>query len=450
MTAQVLDAIRKVAIVGGNGTMGSGLMSMIALAQLEQQYKTGERFTKWQTRLVDLPETERRMPLTLERVERSARSWAKRHADWLYEVFANDASIKDNGTLKDRVGRDVRRLITTSTSLVGTEDATMFIDASFEDPDVKIPLLREMQKRNPSAPKVVISSSIPTRLLDERAGLEGNIINLHVFSPPERNSFLEFVEYGGTLTDVVTLGDGLAELWRKKVVKVRDEAGFGGNAEYMREILLGEQLVKGLKDQGKSEAEALFRVDFITRNYLMRPFGIFGLNDLVGLKTCQNIMRIITQYGQLLTEELHSNHIDNYLEAGLEGGVRGKGLFTYDHDGNQTGIYDLEQGRYVMFEETDWHAAALAELKDEMPLMDSEDIPASMNRLDATRNQSTDLAKKFLIGAANIVDKLVNASIVGSPAEYDKGVRDMTNMLKWGFAHKYGPNEYSALLGGGE
>ena len=82
--------------------------------------------------------------------------------------------------------------------------------------------------------------------------------------------------------------------------------------------------------------EAVYTVNRVSQDYLVRPMGIFQLIDYVGLDVCQCILGVMN--ARLPAQALHSALLDRLLEQGVKGGQH--------HDGSQKdGFLHYEQGR---------------------------------------------------------------------------------------------------------
>ena len=124
---------------------------------------------------------------------------------------------------------------------------------------------------------------------------------------------------------------------RKTVVRSRDRAGFIGNGHFMRDLLHAIGEVERLAAK-MPFAEAIYTVNRVSQDFLVRPMGIFQLIDYVGLDVCQCILGVMD--ARLPGQGLHSPLIDRLLAAGVKGGQH--------HDGSQKdGFLRYEQGKPI-------------------------------------------------------------------------------------------------------
>ena len=71
-----------------------------------------------------------------------------------------------------------------------------------------------------------------------------------------------------------------------------DVAGFIGNGHFMRDALHGIAEVERLAPE-LGFAEAVYVVNKVSQDFLIRPMGIFQLIDYVGIDVCQFILKVM-------------------------------------------------------------------------------------------------------------------------------------------------------------
>ena len=71
-----------------------------------------------------------------------------------------------------------------------------------------------------------------------------------------------------------------------------DVAGFIGNGHFMRDALHGVAEVERLAAEC-GFVEAVYMVNRVSQDFLVRPMGIFQLIDYVGLDVCQCILGVM-------------------------------------------------------------------------------------------------------------------------------------------------------------
>jgi len=119
------------------------------------------------------------------------------------------------------------------------------------------------------------------------------------------------------------------------VVPSRDVAGFIGNGHFMRDMLHGMAEVERLGRE-MPFPQAVYCVNRVSQDFLVRPMAIFQLSDYVGLDVCQCILKVMDP--RLPGEGLKSPLLERMLSLGVKGGQ--------DHDGSQKdGLLSYEKGR---------------------------------------------------------------------------------------------------------
>jgi len=159
-------------------------------------------------------------------------------------------------------------------------------------------------------------------LLDKEAGLGGRLIGFHFYNPPAVQRLLELITAPGTQPALVADAHQIAKDLKKKVVPANDIAGFIGNGHFIRDGLHGIAELERLAPQHGFPG-AVYMVNRITQDWLIRPMGIFQLIDYVGIDVFQCILGVMDRF--ITTEDLHSDLIDELMERGVKGGQNADG-----------------------------------------------------------------------------------------------------------------------------
>jgi 3-hydroxyacyl-CoA dehydrogenase len=127
-----------------------------------------------------------------------------------------------------------------------------------------------------------------------------------------------------------------------------DFAGFIGNGHFMRDGLHGIHEATRLTAE-LGYAQAIYAINKVTQDYLIRPMGIFQLIDYVGVEVCQYIMGVMNPY--LENEDLHSDLLDKMVAQGITGGQYASGAqkdgFLKYEKGRPVAIWDVDAQKYV-------------------------------------------------------------------------------------------------------
>lgn len=441
--------LENVAVLGAAGKMGSGIALLLAqeMARLKTAAGCEECFV---LHLVDVDQTALTDLLSYLRAQLT--KLAEKSIVALREAYADREDLVENGEIIAAHVDQALSVCRPTTSLDAIEGSKLVFEAIIEDEKVKLDVLKKVDRLCPDAYYLTNTSSIPIGVIDRGVPLNGRIIGYHFYNPPAVQKLLELISPEGVEPELVELGQELATRLRKKVFMANDIAGFIGNGHFMRDILHATSEVKRLaKDHG--ETGAIYMMNRVSQEFLVRPMGIFQLIDYVGIDVCRFIMRVMTEHieGETLQDDL----LDRMAETGVMGGQRADGSqkdgFLKYEKGRPAGIYDLEKKDYIMFAEGDW-AAKLDEKLGPLPeghagwralLMDpkkDEKLASYFRNLAESDTLGAELAKRYLVRSKEIGEKLVEDGVANS-------VDDVNGVMMNGFYHLYGPiNEHVDLM----
>lgn len=445
-----LDArLRNVAVLGAAGKMGSGIALLLAqeMARLKVAAGCDECYV---LHLVDVNETALTGLLSYLRAQLT--KLGEKSIVQLRAAYADRADLVENGEIIEAFVEDGLSVCRPTTSLNAIAGSTLVFEAIIEDKKVKLEVLKKIDALCPDAYYLTNTSSIPIGVINEGVPLKGRIIGYHFYNPPAVQKLLELITPAGVKPELVELGQELAKRLRKKVFLANDIAGFIGNGHFMRDILHATSEVRRLKSEF-GETEAVYMMNRVSQEFLVRPMGIFQLCDYVGVDVCRFIMGVMTEHieGETLKDDL----LDRMAAAGIMGGQNSDGSqkngFLYYEKGRPAGIYSLERGGYVMFADDDWAKKLDAKLgvlpEGHSPwralLMDAgkdEKLAAYFRNLATSDTPGASLARTYLVRAREIGEKLVADGVANS-------VDDVNGVMTNGFYHLYGPiNEHVDLM----
>jgi hypothetical protein len=217
----------------------------------------------------------------------------------------------------------------------------------------------------------------------------------------------------------------------------------------MRDALHG---IKTMEELSKSMpyTEAVYAVNKIAQEYLVRPMGIFQLIDYVGIDVVSFIMKVMNPY--MKDEDLHSDLLDRLMESGVRGGqyssgAQKDGFFKYEK-GRIVGIYDTDKKAYVTGDDfmkivgdvnsrlgempdstVAWKSTLRMKNKDEV-------LGKFFDDLKQSETMGARLAVAYGKRSNEIGKKLVADGVAGND-------EDVNTVMLTGFFHAYGPiNEY--------
>jgi len=425
----VEEAFQSIAVLGAAGKMGRG----IALLLLQEIAFIDEA-------VLILVETNSTCFSALKKYLRSQlKKFAERHINALREKYEVRLDLIDNEQIIEAFVAQAMDRIRTVISLEECSGATLIFEAIAEDPEIKGEAFRKLSFiASHEACYFTNTSSIPIHVLQEKSALEKKIIGFHFYNPPFVQQLVELIIPENSDPALRELALKIAKRLKKIVVFSKDVAGFIGNGHFIREISEACQLVRELEEI-MPLTEAIYTVDYLTREFMLRPMGIFQLIDYVGLDICKRIQEIMTTY--LTTGPFTDELIDTMIENGAKGGqssegMQKDGIFRYVK-GQPIEVYDYKTKSYT---------AASADKLGPLPPGHvswkslSRDVERQSKILNYFKNlweESTlgaELSRRFLAKSRSIAHLLVDSDIAQS-------IKDVDIVLQKGFFHLYGVEE---------
>ena len=439
------EKLQNVAVLGAGGKMGSGILLLTALEMVSLKLKPENRDKTFTLHAVDV--SYKNLDDLIKYIRTQALKRAEKGIVGLREAYADREDLIENEQVIRQYVQDVVDVIKPTTHMELASEASVVFEAVNENPELKVKLLKQIDQNSTSQPWFFTNtSSIPIQRLNEEAGLEGRIIGFHFYNPPAVQKLVEMIAADQTLPELKKFAEQYAGALKKTVVHASDVAGFIGNGHFMRDALFGIQEAERLSKE-KGFAQALYQMDKVTRDFLIRPMGIFQLIDYVGIDVVRFILEVMNPYFD--DENLHSDLLDKIYNMGVTGGqhpggAQKDGFLKYEK-GKPVAAFDLEKKDYVDFD--DFSAKEDDELgelpkgwvpwkkmiKKKSREDELKDYFAGLRQLNT---QGKDLAFRFGKNSKQIGEKLVNQGVAQSAS-------DVNTVLTTGFFHAYGPvNSY--------
>jgi len=439
------ERLENVTVLGAAGKMGSGILLLTALEMADLSLKPENKNRQFVLNAVDV--SPQALSGLMKFLKAQVVKAAEKKAVSLRKVYEDRADLIENQDIIDQYVFDVMNIVRPTVKLESAYDSTLVFEAIKEDPEVKVKVLSQVDKNNKKSPWYFTNtSSIPIHQLDEKVGLGGRIIGFHFYNPPAVQRLVELIRAKNTLSEIVEFAQQYAKNLKKTIVPANDFAGFIGNGHFMRDGLHG--IAEALRlSEGMPFVEAVYMINKVSQDFLVRPMGIFQLIDYVGVDVCQYIMSVMNPY--LPDEDLHSDVLDRYISLGVLGGQFADGSqkdgFLKYEKGRPAGIYDPEKKAYVPFSE--FQAGCdekLGPLPQGAPAWktvvgspDKDDVfQKYFKELNGMKTLGAELAGRYgkrskQIGLKLVADKVANSE------------EDVNNVLLTGFYHAYGPiNNY--------
>lgn len=438
------EKLQNVAVLGAAGKMGSGILLLTALEMTNLSLKPENRDKTFALLAVDV--SYKNLNDLRKYIREQAQKKAEKGIVGLRQAYADREDLIENEQIIRQYVQDVVDIIVPTTSIEKAGEASVVFEAVNENPDLKLKLMNSIEKNSDGNTWYFTNtSSIPIHKLNEDAGLQGRIIGFHFYNPPAVQKLVEMIPADKTLSDLQDFAAQYASALKKVVVHSKDVAGFIGNGHFMRDALFGLQEATRLsKDKGW--AYALYQMDKVTRDFLVRPMGIFQLIDYVGVDVVRYILQVMNPWFE---EELHSDVLDKFYDKGITGGqhpggAQKDGFLKYEK-GKPVAAFDPDRNDYVSFDsfsrEADkelgdlpkgwnpWKKLIKMKKRDD----DLKDYFGNLHKMDTL---GSELALRFGKNSKAIGEKLLKQGIAQSAA-------DVNTVLTTGFFHAYGPiNSY--------
>jgi 3-hydroxyacyl-CoA dehydrogenase len=438
------NKLTNVAVLGAAGKMGSGIVLLTAIEMANLRIAEGKDPGEASLHAIDVS------PAALSGLMKYLRTQVLKSAEkmtvQLRKWYASNPNLIENEEVINQYVNDVLSLVKPTTRMEAAYEAYVVFEAVSENPDLKVKLFSSINQNNPNKPWFLTNtSSIPIGELDEKAGLDGNVIGFHFYNPPAIQKLMEIIPPKTVNPELAEFANQLAKNLKKVIVLSNDVAGFIGNGFFMRDILFAVQETQKLAEK-MPLAEAICALDKISRDYLIRPMGIFQLSDYVGVDVCLFIMGVMDKR---LDETLQCPLFEQFMEQGIKGGQfadgsQKDGIFRYEK-GRITGVYDLGSKKYIDIEPVavkvdaflgtmpaswqPWKNAIKNRSREGM-------LQQYFNELKQMNTPGAELAKAYARNANEIGRQLVADGVAHK-------TDDVNTVMMTGFFHAFGPvNDY--------
>lgn len=437
------ERLQNVSVLGAAGKMGSGILLLTAVEMADLSLKPENKGKSFVLNAIDVsPEG---LAGLMKYLREQVRKVAEKKTVWLRKMYADRDGLVENYEVIDEYIFDVMNVVRPSTTMDAAYNSSLVFEAVSENRGLKVKLLSQIDKNNKnSAWFFTNTSSVPINLIETEAGLEGRIIGFHFYNPPAVQKLVELITTGKTKKEVVDFAMNYAKNLNKIVVPSNDFAGFIGNGHFMRDALHGLKEAESLaKEKNIPLYKAIFMINKVTQDYLVRPMGIFQLIDYVGIDVVSFIMEVMNPHHA--GEDLHHSILDKMLEQGVKGGQYSSGAqkdgFLKYKGGKIEAIWDNHKQEYVELEkfqaECDemlgslpesavaWKSVVRAKNKEEL-------IAKFISDLKVLEDLGAKLAVKYGRQSKKIGEKLVSSKVAAN-------IDDVNTVMLTGFFHAYGP-----------
>ncbi len=437
------ERLQNVSVLGAAGKMGSGILLLTALEMADLSLKPENKDKSFVLNAIDVS------PAGLSGLMKYLRDQVRKAAEkktvWLRQMYADRDDLIENYDIIDEYIFDVLNIVRPVTNMEAAHQSNLVFEAVSENKDLKVKLLSGIDKNNPNKPWFFTNtSSVPINLIEKEAGLNGRILGFHFYNPPAIQRLVEVIITKNTGEEVLAFAHQYAKNLRKVVVPSNDFAGFIGNGHFMRDALHGIKEAEELAAENEFPLyKAIYMVNKVTQDYLVRPMGIFQLIDYVGIDVVQFILNVMNPF--VADEKLHSDLLDKLMLQGVKGGqmssgAQKDGFFKYK-GGRMTSIWDIHKQEYV---DIDKFREECDEMLGEMP-----DSQVAWKNIMRDKDKDAKLAAFFndlkeldALGAAIAIDYGKRSKEIGLKLVSDKvsdHIDHVNTVMLTGFYHAYGP-----------
>ncbi len=439
------ERLQNVSILGAAGKMGSGILLLTSVEMTNLSLKPENKGKIFVLNAIDL--SNQGLAELFPYIKEQVRKIAEKQIVRLRSAYEDRTDLIENSEIIDQYIFDVMNIIRPTTALEVAYRSGLIFEAVSENPDLKVKILSQIDQNNPNkAWYFTNTSSVPIHLIEEKANLKGRVLGFHFYNPPAVQKLVELITTENTEPILVDFAYGYAKGLGKIIVPSNDIAGFIGNGHFMRDGLHGLAEAEALT-VNYSWPEAVYMINKVTQDYLVRPMGIFQLMDYVGIDVMQFILNVMNPY--MPDENLHSKILDQFIGMGIKGGQMSSGAqkdgFLKYEKGKAVAAFDPNTKTYISFAEISekcdlalgqtpdgsvvWKSVLRMKNKDEV-LGNFFSTMKAMNSLGAL------LGTKYGSRSKAIGQKLVNDGVAANE-------NDVNTVMLTGFFHAFGPiNNY--------
>lgn len=439
------EHLQHVSVLGAAGKMGSGIVLLTAIEMADLSLKPENKGRRFVLNAIDLSDDG--LAGLMDYLRAQVLKIAEKKTVWLRQMYADRPDLIENGEIIEQYIQDVLRIVRPTTAMEAAYGSGLIFEAVSENKDLKIKILNQIDRNNSRLPWYFTNtSSVPIHFIEEGAGLRGRILGFHFYNPPAVQKLVELIETPHTLPEARQFALDYAKALKKVVVPSNDFAGFIGNGHFMRDALFGINAARNLTSQ-MPLPQAIYVVNKISQDYLVRPMGIFQLIDYVGIDVVQFIMQVMNPFHP--GEDLHSDLLDLMMSQGVRGGQFSSGAqkdgFLKYEKGAIVAVYNPDKQEYVPVDTfqasaSDWMGAmpmGFIPWKNAIKVADKDShFKTWFARVRQSNTLAANIAMEYGRNSDRIGRKLVHDGVACN-------TNDVNTVMLTGFFHAYGPvNEY--------
>jgi 3-hydroxyacyl-CoA dehydrogenase len=207
--------LENVSVIGAGGKMGSGIVLIVCREMLRLKLLPENQGKTYALKCIDLNES------ALEGLKTYLQKQLAKTAEKKIEkIKASYPDISEDEKVIEQYAADGLSFVSFESTLTGAANSNMVFEAIFENREIKIQALTEIKNScGPDTYFFTNTSSIPIRVLEEGAGLEGRIIGYHFYNPTAIQKLLELIPTANTVAELKDdIANDLAKRLGKKVI----------------------------------------------------------------------------------------------------------------------------------------------------------------------------------------------------------------------------------------
>ncbi len=437
------ERLQNVAVLGAAGKMGSGILLLTAVEMADRSLKPENKDKAFVMNAIDV--SPQGLSGLMRYLREQVRKLAEKKTVWLRTMYADRDDLIENFDIIDEYIFHVLNIVRPSTVMEAAYRSNLVFEAVIENKDLKVKLLSQIRQNGSEDTWFFTNtSSVPINLIESEAGLNGRILGFHFYNPPAVQKLVELITTDKTREEIKEFALTYAKNLKKVVVPSNDHAGFIGNGHFMRDALYGLQEAGALAAEKDIPLyQAIYMINKVTQDYLVRPMGIFQLIDYVGIDVAGFILSVMNPYYQ--DEKLEHHLLDKMMEQGVKGGQYSSGAqkdgFLKYKDGKVVAVWDTHKQEYVDLEtfkdECDEMLGDLPESnvawKSTLRMKNKEEmLKTFFNDLKKLDTLGAKLAVKYGRRSKEIGEQLVTLKVA-------RNIDDVNTVMLTGFFHAYGP-----------
>ncbi len=437
------ERLQNVSVLGAAGKMGSGILLLTAVEMADLKMKPENKDKSFVLNAIDVSPAG--LSGLMKYLQEQVRKVAEKKTVWLRKMYADRDDLVENYDIIDEYIFDVMNVVRPSTSMEVAYHSNLIFEAIIENKDLKVKLFSQIKNNSTVNPWFFTNtSSVPINNLENEAGLDGKILGFHFYNPPAVQRLVELITTGKTKEEVKEFALEYAKKLKKIIVPSNDHAGFIGNGHFMRDAMHGMDEAEALAAEKNIPLyKAIYIINKVSQDYLVRPMGIFQLIDYVGVDVVSFIMSVMNPHHE--DEEISHKMLDKMLEQGVKGGQHSSGAqkdgFLKYKGGRPVAVWDTHKQEYVELEKfQDECEEMMGSLPDSSVAWKStlrmknkeEVLGAFFNDLKQLDTLAAKLAVKYGLRSKAIGEQLFNSKVAHS-------TDDVNTVMLTGFFHAYGP-----------